>query len=228
MPFFDDGGIVRENHRGPVIGALAVFGEQVERMVGLSLAWAATLLPAALAFALPGLPAGVRAVMLIVSSVAVVPATGALYTLAAAALDGDEVGVRAAVHAVRSTWLPSLRVLGPLFGAVLALALTAVLATGLHPVAAVVAQVAALLAFTVSMVWGPLLVRVPEATTTGVLRGSLVLVWRSPGLIARAGFATLVFAAIGALTIAGTALAVPAVLALLHTNLVDHAGGVDG
>ncbi|TDD72631.1 hypothetical protein E1262_01870 [Jiangella aurantiaca] len=228
MPFFDDAGIVRENHRGPVIGALAVFGEQVERMVGVSLAWAVTLAPAAAAFALPGLPAGVRAVMFVVSSLAVVPATGALYRLAATALDGDEVGVRAAIDAVRSSWLTSLRVLGPLYGAVTALVLTAIFATGLHPVAAVVAQVATLLALTASMFWGPLLARVPDASTVGVLRGSLLLAWRSPALAAGVGLVTLVFVAIGVLTIAGMALAVPAVLGLLHTNLVDHAGGMDG
>jgi hypothetical protein len=228
MPFFDDAGIAVENHRGPVIGGLAAFGDQVERMVGLSLAWAATLLPAAVAFAAPSLPAGVRAVLLVVSSLAVVPASGALYALAAAAVDGDEVGVRMAVSTVRSTWLSSLRVLGPLYGVVVALALTAVLATGLHPVPAVVSQIVLLLALTVSMSWGPLLVQIPDATALGVLRGSVLLAWRNPGLIARVGLATLVFAALGALTIAGMALAVPAVLALLHSNLVDHAGGVDG
>lgn len=228
MPFFDDAGIVRENHRGPVVGALAVFGEQVERMVGVNLAWAATLAPAAAAFAFPELPAVVRGVLLAGSSLAVVPATGALYRLAAAAMDGDEVGGRAAIDAVRSSWLTSLRVLGPLYGVVVALALTAVLATGLHPVAAVVAQVATLLALTASMFWGALLARIPDATSAGLLRGSLLLAWRSPALTARAGFATLVFAGIGALTVAGLALAVPAVLALLHTNLVDHAGGTDG
>jgi hypothetical protein len=103
-----------------------------------------------------------------------------------------------------------------------------VLATGVHPVPAVVTQVALFLALTVSMVWGPLLAHVPDATALGVLRGSVSLAWRNPGLVARVGLATLVFAALGAFTIAGVALAVPAVLALLHSNLVDHAGGIDG
>lgn len=221
MPFLDDAGIVRENHRGPVVGALAVFGDQVERMVAMSLAWTATLVPAALAVAFPALPMPVRLVLLMVSSLAVVPATGMLYVLAAAALDGDEVGVRAAVAALRSTWLSSLRVLGPLAALLFVVGWTAVVSVGFTAVAVVV-QLALLLLLTCAMYWGPLLVRVPGATTAGVLRGAAVLLWRRPGTTVRVGLASLVLAGLGVLTVAGLALAVPAALALVHVNLLDQ------
>lgn len=225
MPFFDDAGIVRENHRGPVVGALAVFGDQVERMVAMSLAWTATLVPAALAVAFPALPMPVRLGLLMVSSLAVVPATGMLYVLAAAALDGDEVGVRAAVAALRSTSLSSLRVLAPLAALMFVVGWTAVLTTrfngDLIPVAVVV-QLALLLLLTCAMYWGPLLARVPGATTAGVLRGAAVLLWRRPGTTMRVGLASLVLAGLGVLTVAGLALAVPAALALVHVNLLDQ------
>lgn len=225
MPFFDDAGIVRENHRGPVIGALAAFGDQVERMVGLSLAWSSTLAPAAVALAFPSLPPAVRAALFVVSSLAVIPATGALYTLAAAALDGDEVGVRATLAAVRSGWTSSLRVLGPPFAVTFVIAWTTGLATGFTAIAAVVTQVALLLVLTCALYWGPLLARVPDATALGVLRGSVVLAWRHPGMTVRVGLATLFFAALGVMTLAGAALAVPVILALLQVNLLDQVGG---
>lgn len=226
--FLDDTGIVRERHSGPVFGALAVFGGQVERMVALSLGWSVALVPGAIAFAAPGLPGWVRLALVATSCLLVVPATGMLYALAAAALDGDEVGPAMALEALRSGWADAVRVLALPYLILVGLIMVAVLATGLHPVAAVVSQLSLLAALVCSCWWVPLLVRLPGATGIGVLRGAVLLCWRRPGLTVRGALGSAAFLIIGLLTVAGFVLAVPAVLALIQVNLLDQAGADDG
>ncbi|MFC7619347.1 hypothetical protein [Microlunatus sp. GCM10028923] len=227
MTALDHTGIAPERHRGPVIGALAVFGGQVERMVGLSLGWSLSLAPATVAFAASGLPAGVRLALAAATCLLVVPATGMLYALVSAALDGEELGLATAVEAMRGVWADAVRVLALPYLILVGLIMAAVLAAGTHPVVAVGAQLSLLVVSVCSIWWAPLLVRVPGATALGVLRGAALLVWRRPGLTVRGALASAVFLIIGVLTVAGAVLAVPAVLALIQVNLLDHAGEGD-
>jgi hypothetical protein len=222
MPFFDDSGIAAEQHRGPVVHALAVFGEQVERMVALSLAWSATLLPALVALAMPALPGWLRFGLLAVTSLALVVATGALYTVVARVLDGEQVDVAGALAAVRETAPASLRTLSPLLAVVFAAGWSAPLVSGPTEI---VFGAALLLTLVCATYWGPLLAAVPDASALGVLRGSAVLVWRFPGRTLRTALLVLALAALGLITVAGAVLAAPAVVALLQTNLLDQVAG---
>lgn len=229
MPFYDDSGIVRENHRGPVTGALAVFGEQVERMAGLSIAWSATLFPAMAALAFPGLPPWLRVGMAVVSSVALVPATGVLYCLAARALSGEQIGVDAAREAFSSIAAASMRSLTPLYALVFLLGWTTVLAGSLGAVPVEVGlRVGLLLLLVSAMYWGPLLVAAPDASALRLLRAGAVLAWRNPMATLTVALASLVLVVLSAITVAGAVLAAPAVLALVQTKVLEQvAGGRD-
>lgn len=222
MPFVDDAGIIRENHRGPIIDALAVFGEQVERMIAVSVAWAATLFPALVAAAFPQIPGVVRIGLVATTCVSGAVATAALYAVARHALSGDQVCVADAKAAVREQCLPGLRVLAPLAALPILLASAAIVAAT-HGLTAVQVGLQAGLGVLVvcGVYWGPLTVSVPDATALGVLRGSVHIAWRNPGASVKIAAATALLALLGVVTVAGAVLAVPAAVALVQMNALD-------
>lgn len=225
MPFFDDAGIAQENHRGPIIGALAGFGEQVERMVAVNIAWSATLLPAMLAMAFPGLPAAVRIALGGVSSILVVPATGAMFALAARALDGEQLSLSMAREALRETTANALKALTPLFALLGVLVWAGIVtgAVGFIP-GEVITRAATLILLVLATFWGPVLIG-EHLSAAGVLRRSTQLFWQRPGATLKTCVAVLVIAALSALTVAGAVLAAPMAIALLHTNLYRELEG---
>jgi hypothetical protein len=223
MPFFDDSGIVRENHRGPVIGAFATFAEQVERMVAVSVAWSAVLFPALVALGFPGLPGWFRISLAVLSSLLMPPATAALFALAARAWAGEQLDVSAAWAALRDTRTAALAALTPLF-AVVGFLVWAVVLTGAGGLVAweVPLRVAVLGLLVVSGFWGPLLVARTDSTAVSLLVGSIRLTWLRPAATLKGCLAVALVAVASVITVAGAVLAAPMLIALLQTHLYEE------
>lgn len=223
MPFFDDSGLVREHHRGPVIEGFAVFGEQVERMVAVNVGWALTLFPALVGLAATGMPGWLRIGLLAVSSVAVIPATGALFALARRAYGGEQLDWQGSWELVRARIVPSLIALSPLFALLVVVGWTAVLtAQGAGLAVEVVTRVAMLLLLVVAMFWGPLHAQDPSASAWSLLRGSIRLAWRYPGTTLKSWLMVVFLVLFGAITVAGLVLAAAVVVACLQLSLLAH------
>lgn len=223
MPFFDDSGIVRENHRGPVVGAFAVFAEQVERMVAVSVAWSVVLFPALVALGFPGLPGWLRVSLALLSSVLVVPATGALFALAARALAGEQLDLHTAQVALRDTWTAALTALTPLFAGVGLLVWAVVLSSATRLLALEVLLRGVLLGMLViASVWGPLLVARTKPAAGSLLAGSVRLLWLRPATMVKCCLAAALVLVAAVITVAGAVLAAPMLIALLQTRLYEE------
>ena len=215
MPFFDDSGIRYEEHRGLLWNAVARFGDQIERMIALNIAWALQLLPAVLALSLPVLPLWVRVGLIAYTSVAIFPATGALYGMMRAVYGGEQLTVALAREMVTALALPSVRALLPLY------TLAALLwsASTLAPLAvATLLRMAVLGLALLSNRWGPLLAANPTWSAPALLLESARMFWREPlrGLLL-SGIVLLV-AGVAAVSVGGLFLAAPVLIALVQTG----------
>jgi uncharacterized membrane protein len=223
MPFFDDSGVRTEDKRGPIWGAFATLGDQVERMVALNVGWALQQAPGAAALMLVEWPIWLRLPLMAYSALALAPATGALYVLIARACDGEMLRWEMVGQAMRVIMRPSVISLMPLFatvGALIALATWAA-ATGRMWLDAL-AQFGLLLCAATSLYWGPLFAERPQRSALELVRRSLSLVGGHPlqSLLLAAVCALALL--IGIVSIGGMVLIVPVVLALLQTHMLRH------
>jgi uncharacterized membrane protein len=220
MPFFDDSGVRPEEHRGPIWSAFAILGDQVERMVALNIAWSVQLVPMLLGLGFSDWPTGLRALLVIYTGLVLGPATGALFGLVVRAAQGELLRVELAVEVLREVFQPSLVTLVPLYSGFAWLAAVAWLAATVQlPVVDVLVQVIALLLALCSIYWGPLFALQPGLSAWGILRESVRLVWRQPGETLRSALVILAALALGVVSVGGTFLIVPVVVALLQVQL---------
>lgn len=223
MPFFDDSGIVRENHRGPIIGGFAAFGEQVERLVAVNVGWALTLFPALLALAITNAPTWIRIGLLAASSLLVVPATGVLYALVAIVVDGEQVTWATVIETIRERALGSVAALTPLFAGMGVLVWTTVLSARAELlVVEVVLRVAVLFALVPAIFFGAVHASHPSLSALALVRSSAQLLWRHPGATLKVAAMSGAVLTFGAITVAGAVLAAVVVVALMQTLLVTE------
>jgi len=219
MPFFEDSGVRVEEQRGPLFGAFATLFDQIERMVALNVAWAMQLVPLLAALAYQGLPAWVRVLLILYSVVALGPATGALFGAIARACDGELLRLDVVRESLCQAVRPSLTTLVPLYSTFVWLTLLAMWAGSRQVLAVnVLAQLAIMLLGVCAVYWGPLVAARPEQSALAVLRESVRLAWRAPLLTLFTGVAALLALVIGAISIGGTFLVVPVLVALLETE----------
>lgn len=223
MSFFDDSGVRPEEHRGPVWSALAIVADQIERLIALNLAWSLQIVPLLLALGFPQWPLWLRIALLAYTGLALGPATGAVYALASRVGEGELLRVELAVEVLRGVLRPSLERLIPLYSGLAWLAAGAWLAAAVRlPLLDVLAQAAALLLAVCAIYWGPLFALRPELPALGILRASAHLVWRHPARTLLSGGAMLLALALGVVSVGGTFLIVPVVVALLQVQLYRH------
>jgi hypothetical protein len=227
MPFFDDTGINTELGRGPFWGTFATLRDQIERLLALNIVWSAQLLPGVAALGFGGLPAWMRALMLLYSGAVLAPATGLLYALVRRAAEGETLTLDLTRDLAGKLALPSLRALGSLLGAVGLLLWMAAyvgslgIAWSSTPLLAleVALRLLLLLLLACAMYWGPLLAEQPSATPASLARQAARLVWRYPGHTLLVSGAVLLTLVVGAISVGGLFLIVPVLVALLQTHM---------
>jgi hypothetical protein len=217
MPFFDDSGIRLEEHRGLLWRTIALFGDQIERMVAANLGWSLHLLPAVIAFAFPGLPLALRILFIGYSSIAIIPATAVLYGLAAAACEGEQLDL----HLAREMWdrlaRPAFHSLLPLYSMPGLLWGAATLMAPPLPVE-VLLRLVLLVGVVLAGYWGPALVDRPQASALELLFVSLRLFWRHPGRTLLLVLLVALLALLATISIGGLFLAAPVLIALLQVQ----------
>jgi hypothetical protein len=221
MPFQDDTGLDTTVDRGPLWGAFAAFGGQLERMILLNIAWALQALPAVLAVLLPALPDVLRAALLIYSALALLPATGALYAMARAVSADQHLSPALLADYLRGHSARDSRRLLALFGGFGLVLLAAGWAgeTGIFALS-VLLQLAILLAMVVMQYWGALVAARPGASAIDILAESAWLAWRYPLRTLLLCGAVAVTLLIGLISVGGMVLAVPLLIALLQTQML--------
>jgi uncharacterized membrane protein len=223
MPFFDDSGVRTEDKRGPVWGAFATLGDQVERMVALNVGWALQQAPGAAALMLTEWPAWLRLPLMAYSALALAPATGALYSLIARACDGEMLRWEMVGQTVRAVLRPSVVSLMPLLAAVGALIALATWAGVMGQTwLDALAQLGLLLCAATSLYWGPLFAERPERSALELVRRSLSVIGAHPLQSLLLAVVCTLALGIGIVSIGGMVLIVPAVLALLQTHMLRH------
>ncbi|MDX2160267.1 MAG: hypothetical protein SF162_02980 [bacterium] len=222
MPFQDDSGLVREDRPHPLVAPFAAFAAQVERVVLVNVGWSLQLIPALVAFAFD-LPPLARTALTLYTVLALIPATGWLYQMARHAADHDHLSPEVAREALERMFLPSFRVLLPLFGSMgLLFAVSAwAEAGGLFGIA-VAARLAILLYGTTMLWWGVLHAQYPTWSAVRVALEAARMVWRDPAPSLLPIGATAISLLIGVISIGGIFLAVPILIALLGTTMADY------
>ncbi|OAH12328.1 hypothetical protein [Streptomyces jeddahensis] len=210
MPFLWDTE-PRAEERPPVWAAFATLGTQVERLVLANVACAVVLVPALVALAVPELPAAVRALLILATAVALAPATAVLYGLADEASRGRQIDVALARDLAQELARPALRTLSPL-----SLLFTALIAATLL-LTPLLLSVTLLLSVSATY-WGPLFLADPRQNCLVLARQSSRLALSRPEPTLRTWLACGAVALIGVISLAGIALAVPVLIALLHIH----------
>lgn len=221
MPFFDTTGTERDERRGPLWGAFAAVAGQPERMAAVSLLWSGTLLPGLLAFGFTGWPAWLRTALLLLSAATLGPATGALFALARVASEDGHVGLEAAGDALRELALPSILRLMPLYAG-LGLLGTAAGWAAAAPALETLLRLALLLLALSATYWGPLFAAEPGRGSLATLAEAARLTWRRPGATLLAAGAVALTLLLGAVSVGGLFLIVPALVALLQVEIYRH------
>lgn len=221
MPFFDDSGVKLEEFPGPLWRVFGLFGEQIERLIAVNLAWSVQLLPAIVAFAFPDLPLAVRAVLTVCTLAALPPASAWLVSMVIDASRQEALNVALARERWQQAAWPGLRTLGPLLGLLGLLWWSAAQLTGagLDLLAALV-FLALLVVANSANYWGLLTVLHPDWLAPRVCAEALRLWWRHPVPTLLLSGMVLIAGLIGMLSVGGLFLAVPVIVVLLQTQMV--------
>jgi hypothetical protein len=219
MPFLDDIGADDEALQHPIWGVFALIKDNLERMVAANVGWSAQLLPAIAALAFPQLPAVVRVIFIIYSTVMLIPATAVLFVWMARVNQHETLHLEMLKKDFRHLALPSLLCLAPLFG-LLGMCYMVIVLLGLIHILLldVLARFTFLVLLVSALYWGPLFAAYPGRLPLFLLRQSLLLVWKYPTQTAVTGLLVLLVTAIGIGSIAGFFLIAPVVVALLQTR----------
>jgi hypothetical protein len=224
MPFLDDSGAKPEQERSPLVLPMSAFSAQIERLVIVNILWAAQLLPSLLVLSQADFPAVLKIAGVTYTLLALPPATGWLYGMGAAALRHAFINPDLARDAFRELWLPSYRVLSPLYGVV---GVLLVLITAIDPANPALVlpdtllRLLFLLWLTILHYFGPAFVARPNASAWDILRESILLVWRYPLPSLMMICAVVIAAFLGIVSIGGIFLAVPVLIVLLQTAMYN-------
>jgi hypothetical protein len=224
MPFQDDTGIDYDSRRGPLLGAVAAFAAQIERMVVINLTWSVHLVPSWLALANAEWPTALRAAAVAYTGVALVPATGLLYGLATEASQHTYLNLDLARETLRRLALPSFLTLLPLFS-LFGLVTVGIGAVGGDPaflLPETLLRLAVFLLLVCAHFWGPLFVRDPSQNAAQLLWRSGLMVWRYPlpTLLLSGAVALVIFFSL--ISVAGVFLAGPVLIALLQVEMTHY------
>jgi hypothetical protein len=219
MPFLDDSGPRPEEERSPIRRSFALIKDQIERLIVINLLWALQCAPLLVAWAV-SMPDWLRVLLTLYSVIALIPATGLLFTLTGQLSQGIPLDREEVQETLRQTWKASLLKLLPLYSMFAWLG-WGVYASGLQGwlLPDTLARLLILLLLVVSLYWGGLFVQREELGFTGILRESLLLFWRWPGRTLLAGLVSLLALLLGVVSIAGFFLIVPVLLALFQIQL---------
>lgn len=207
---------VPRDHPGFLWGAFIDLRESLERLVLLNLVWSLQLVPSLLALAFQEWPLALRGVLLFYSAVAAVPATLVVYVLVARSFEGEDVRPDAVKDAFRQYSRASLRSFAPLL-----LGVALLIWSSLQPLpfgVAVGVRVLLLLLLMSALYWGPLLAANPRLSPPALLRASSLLVLEHPWPSLKLAAASLLCAAIAAISIGGFFLVSLTLLALFQTR----------
>ena len=219
MPFFDDSGPKPEEATNPIARSFALVKDQLERLIVINLLWTLQCVPLILAWALT-MPFWLRILLMAYTVIALVPATGLLFSLTEQVNQGVPLEKDLVLQCLKRTWRPSLMRLLPLyslFGLLWWAAYEAGLQGWLLP--GTLAQLLLLLLAVISLYWGGLFVEREELNPLDMLRESANLFWRKPGLTLLIALVSLLVAIIGFASIAGFFLIMPVLLALFQVQL---------
>jgi len=222
MPFLEDTGVRTEEHRGPLLSAFSVLLDQIERMVVLNLIWTAQYVPVLIAYIF-SLPLAIRLSLLACNGFLYFPLTGMLYTAIGKACDGELLRVDTVIDALRESARRSAFVLAPLMVIFPGLVLAAIWAASMKFfLLDVLVRLAILLLGACSLYWGPLFAAFPKSSAVAVFRHSVDLMWKYPLLTLLTGCAVVLSLIIGTFSVGGLFLIVPALIALLETQLYRY------
>lgn len=215
MPFQENSGVNLEEMPGPLWRSFGLFGDQIERMVALNVAWSIHLLPAIIALAFGSIPLALRVILLIYTG-AVLPAmTGWLYGMIAAVCELESLSPELARVVWRKMALPGLRSLGPLLGF---LGLLGWLGFTLgSTVIGLLAYLALFFVLASATLWGPYLAYNPDWHALQIFIAALRMLWAQPGLMLLLAIWVLLAGLLGIVSVGGLFLAVPVIIGLLQT-----------
>lgn len=218
MPFQDDTGVKLEEHQGPFWRAFGLFGDQLERMVIINMAWAIHLLPMLAALGFSSIPFGLRLVMSFYT-VAILPSVSAwMYGMVAAVSELESVTWGLAQDVWDKCAWAGLRTLGPLYG-VVGLLISGILLTYQAQIVPVLLELLLLLIVVSANYWGPLLVYNPDWSAPRLLYEAGLMVWMYPAPSLILTIAVALFSLLGIISVGGITLAVPVFIALLQTQM---------
>jgi hypothetical protein len=215
----DDMGPDDEALRRPIRGAFVLVKDNLERVMAANIGWSIQLCPALAALAFPTLPAIVRVLLILYSSVMLAPASGMLFVWMARVSRGEMLGLDMLKEDFRELALRGLLCLAPLFGCVGICYMAIVLLSVLHILLLdVLARFALIVLLMCAVYWGPLFAVYPERSPFFLLQQSLLLLWRYPVATVLTALIAVLVAALGVVSIAGFFLIAPVVVALLLTR----------
>jgi len=114
MPFLDDSGPRPEEERSPIRRSFALIKDQIERLIVINLLWALQCAPLLVAWAV-SMPDWLRVLLTLYSVIALIPATGLLFTLTGQLSQGIPLDREEVLETLRQTWKASLLKLLPLY-----------------------------------------------------------------------------------------------------------------
>jgi hypothetical protein len=222
MPFLDDSGVKLEHHTGPLWRAFALFGDQIERLVTVNLAWSVHLIPAMAALALPGLPTLARGLLTAYTLLVLPPVTAWMISLVVDAAHQQPLDLGLAKDRWRQHARSGLRTLGPLWGLLGLLWWSAAQLTvrGADAPATLI-YLALLISVTSANYWGLLTVYHPDWPAPRVFTQSLRLWWQHPVPTLLLSGMVLLAGVIGMLSVGGLFLAVPVIITMLQAQMFE-------
>jgi hypothetical protein len=219
MPFLDTIDADDEALRRPVWGVFVLIKDNLERVMLANIGWSIQLLPAIAALAFPQVSTPVRVLLILYSLLMLAPATGVLYVWMARVNQRELLRLEMLKEDFLHLALPGLLCLAPLF-CLLGIwgAGTFLLSLAHILLLDVLARFFLLVLLVSALYWGPLFAEYPGHSPLFLLRQSLLLVWKYPGLTIMTSLLALLVAALGIASVAGFFLIAPVVIALLQTR----------
>jgi len=234
MPFFDDSGPRPEQERNPIWRSFALIKDQLERLILVNLLWSLQTVPLWVALAFDQIPSWLRVALSLYTTIALAPATAALFAVVADLSDDVPVDRDLLWNHFKAQVKPGFLKLLPLLSLFYWIGLLATYAAGRGWLLVdVSARLVFLLLLVFSLYWGPLLVYEPKLLAWGILYRSARRFWKRPGQTLGMGLACLFALALGIVSVAGFMLIVPVLIALFQVQLyrsgkTDRNSGLPG
>jgi hypothetical protein len=174
-----------------------------------------------IALMLMNVPEILRAMLVLLTLIAIPPASLTLYALMKQAAQGEHIDIGLARQVLGDLLLPSYRSFAPLMGFLGFLLWLINLAGEANLfIISVLLQVGLLLLLSSANYWGPLLIDSPGLSAPAVLLEAGRWLWRYPGRTLLLSGSVLLALILGAISVGGLVLAVPVIISLLQTQMV--------